>query len=416
MNRGWTILRTAACIGGLTLAAHAGETASFQLIPGMRSANDLSADGRFIVGESVSFAPYLLDRQTGVITNLPSPGFNPIAVSDDGQVVLGSLLDVDTGAEVAAIWKASTNTWQSLGYLPNANQCPSLSSAYELSADGTVAVGLSWDGCSGRGFRWTEATGMEELEGLANGGNRASVVSADGDVIGGFAQGSFSRTPSFWNSSGSGELLDPPAGDAIGEVHGISDDGTILLGEWNGDAVKWTMPGMNMEVLGAGQVLPGWTGIPLDIADDQGTIVGFDILLGNRRAWIQVAGSSLKSLDGYVTTLGGVIPANTTLEVAQAISRDGRVIIGHGFNSGAWIIEITPEPQLTCLGDVVGDDFSPPGDGAVDGFDLAYLLGEWGRNPGSDADLVGDDFTPPADGMVNGFDLAVLLGAWGACE
>src|SRR5690606_4577412 len=120
---------------------------------------------------------------------------------------------------------------------PNANTCPSRSNGYELSGDGAVAVGLSWDGCDGRGFRWTKATGMVELEPLANGGNRASVVSGDGNVLAGFAQGSFSRTPTFWESSGDGELLDPPSGDAVGEVHGINDAGTILLGEWNGDAV-----------------------------------------------------------------------------------------------------------------------------------------------------------------------------------
>ena len=35
----------------------------------------------------------------------------------------------------------------------------------------------------GRGFIWTAETGMLELEGLANGTNRASVCSADGSLI-----------------------------------------------------------------------------------------------------------------------------------------------------------------------------------------------------------------------------------------
>jgi len=54
-------------------------------------------------------------------------------------------------------------------------------------------------------------------------------------------------------------------------------------------------------------------------------------------------------------------------------------------------------------------------DGAVNGADLALLLGAWGTAAGSgaggafDADL--DD-----DGLVAGADLAVLLGAWGACR
>lgn len=48
-------------------------------------------------------------------------------------------------------------------------------------------------------------------------------------------------------------------------------------------------------------------------------------------------------------------------------------------------------------------------DGVVDAFDLAFLLGAWGPNPGHQADFDGD-------GDVGPLDLAVLLGAWGPCE
>ena len=46
-------------------------------------------------------------------------------------------------------------------------------------------------------------------------------------------------------------------------------------------------------------------------------------------------------------------------------------------------------------------------DGAVNGADLALLLGEWGVAGVSPADL-------NVDGAVNGADLAILLGGWGA--
>jgi len=49
------------------------------------------------------------------------------------------------------------------------------------------------------------------------------------------------------------------------------------------------------------------------------------------------------------------------------------------------------------------------GDAAVDGADLAILLGAWGpADEDNPADLTGD-------GMVDGADLATLLGAWGEC-
>jgi len=71
-----------------------------------------------------------------------------------------------------------------------------------------------------------------------------------------------------------------------------------------------------------------------------------------------------------------------------------------------------------CLGDLVDNaTFQPPPDGQVDGADLAFLLSEWGVNPGSLADIVSNaTFQPPPDGLVDGADLAAMLGAWGACD
>jgi hypothetical protein len=77
-----------------------------------------------------------------------------------------------------------------------------------------------------------------------------------------------------------------------------------------------------------------------------------------------------------------------------------------------------PDGTTTVLTDVAvnqtitvapgGDKTNPAdldGDGAVDGFDLALLLGNWGPCAGCPADFDGN-------GIVNGFDLAMLLAAW----
>jgi hypothetical protein len=71
-----------------------------------------------------------------------------------------------------------------------------------------------------------------------------------------------------------------------------------------------------------------------------------------------------------------------------------------------------------CIGDIVTSaTFQPPPDGVVNAADLAFLLGEWGPNPGSPADYVTSvTFQPPPDGIVNAADLAILLGNWGVCE
>lgn len=425
----WSILVVISC------SVASAERVVFNAIPGAQSVNDMSPDGRYLVGDldadgnGFPDGAYLLDRLTGTMTNLSATGLglSAVAVSDDGSVVVGDIPDPEgIGSNVAGRWTAATD-WQSLGHLPNAGACPSRSDSYEISADGSVIVGLSWNGCSGRGFRWTQATGMQELQNLGNGNNRASVVSADGALIGGFAQGSFSRTPAIWHGDTTGELLDPPHGDAVGEIFGLRDDGSLLLGNWAGPsdltskASKWAADGTSWvrTQIGNGSLLPGWEGIPMDIANND-TIVGFDFLIGNRRAWIQPKGQGpLVDLRNYFTSRGAAVPQGMILEVPQAISADGHYIVGHGFGTGAWIATIISDcdfdGNVACdISDVdalimniaAGTNdlrFDLNRDGSVNVLDRDAWLAQAGAEnlPSRNAYLVGD---ANLDGGVDGSD------------
>lgn len=66
------------------------------------------------------------------------------------------------------------------------------------------------------------------------------------------------------------------------------------------------------------------------------------------------------------------------------------------------------------LGDLVDAlSFLPPPDGVINAADLAFLLTQWGANPGSPADFVSSTtLQPPPDGVVDASDLAILLGNW----
>ncbi len=407
-----------------------GERVRFEIIPGALGANDMTSDGRYVVGETgasgVATGTYRWDTATNDFQTLPPLGLSAVAVSEDGKVVVGDIPDpMGVGTEIAARWTAATG-WVGLGHLPNANACPSLSNSYDVSADGSVVVGLSWDGCSGRGFRWEAGTGMQELQNLANGNNRASVVSADGTRIGGFAQGSFSRTPAIWDETLAGELLDP-AGDDLGEISGMREDGSVLLGEYAGPsdtrvlATKWnsTPTGWQRETVSSGSLLPGWAGTALDIADDN-TIVGFDFLLGNRRGWIQPGGTGpLVPLRTYVESNGGTVPSGAILEVPQAISSDGRYIIGHGFGTGAWRITVSSDCDfdtngvcnivdldslVTAIVSMSNDsEFDLTDDGLVNGADRDAWLAQAGSEnlPSGNPYLLGD---VNLDGAVDGSD------------
>lgn len=390
----------------LTLCAPAlGGGATYQSIPDAASANDMSPDGRFVVGMK-TFASgggtYLWDRQLGVMTTLPAPAYDAVAVSDDGTVIAGMMEDED-GFDVAAVWTLVSNQWTSLGYFPSGVEgCGGRSSAYDISGDGTTIVGLSWvDGCQARGFKWTQATGMVELGVVGLGGNRASVVNANGSRIGGFGRTDQNdRVPALWKGDGTQSFIASSDGGAGGEVQGMNGSGSILLGNWNNKATKWTNDGATMTTIGAGSTLPGWTGIAMDIAGN-GTTVGFDISFGFRRAWIQIGGAGqLIEFRAYLNANGASVPDDVNLEVPRNITTDGKTITGHGFFTGGWIATIDPTIS-TCTGDI-----SPEGgNGIVDGADLAVVLGAWGT---TGADLNGD-------GTTDGSDLAIVLGNWGQC-
>ncbi len=310
-------------------------------------------------------------------------------MSDDGAVVLGQIDDGVAPQDVAAIWTAEDG-WQSLGTLDGTGTtCGGSSAGYELSADGTVAVGLGWrEVCQATAFRWTAEEGMVPMELLANGGNRASTVSGDGTVIGGFAQGSFSRTPAIWSADGSGQLLDPPNGDVQGEVYGISDDGTILLGEWDLKAFK-LVEGQEIEIFD--MVVAGWAGAAVDIADD-GTIVGFDHLGLGTVAWIRPNGGPAVNLRSYLADLG-VKNLPPTLDSCQAISMNGNIIIGHNVFANGWIVNL-------CVPDLNRDN-------QVNVTDLVAVIVAWGTDD-ANADL-------NEDGIVDVTDLVGVIVAWGPC-
>ncbi len=405
-----------AAAAGLCTAAHADVTVTFEFLPEpAMSVNDMSPDGRYFVGETdqngdnFPDGTYLWDRVTSAMLILPPAGLSAVGVSDDGSVVVGEMPNPVPGqGEVAARWTKDTG-WVSLGYLDGALDCPSRSNGYEVSADGSTVVGLSWIGCSGRGVVWTEPTGMLELEALANGSNRASVVSSDGSMIAGFAQGTFSRTPAIWNASTLAGTLVDPTGDMQGEITGMRDDGSVFLGtaylggsDGSYDAMMWSVGGQVLKI-GNGSLLAGWGGIAMDIADDN-TIVGFDILLGNRRAWILPQNTgNLQLLSTWATDHGAIVPV--TLEVPQAISRDGRFICGHGFGSGAWLMTVTSD---ACEADLSGSsDPNDPGygtpDGAIDSSDFFYFLDQFVGGNVAVADLSGStDPNDPGYGVPDG--------------
>jgi hypothetical protein len=226
--------------------------------------------------------------------------------------------------------------------------------AFDVSDDGHVAVGLLWSSCNDtQAFLWSEASGtgvftLLDLLGTSATihAERASVVSADGQVAGGFApkqSGEFEidRSPALWHADGSGILLDPGANGAPGEVTALSADGTIAAGILAGalggqTGFVWSQatgletfstetPDVDTIFVNAmtddGRVTFGQLDHPTDPNDPA-------FSPHERSAFARTKAAGLVKLQELATAHGIAVPDGLTLINVQAVSADGTVILG----------------------------------------------------------------------------------------
>jgi hypothetical protein len=313
----------------------------FVLVPDGYTCADVTPDGKIVVG-SGDGGVFYWDWQN---EDLPTfiGGSYGVAVSDDGLTILGGAEHpAGSGDTFPSIWTQATG-WQNLGTL---GTCGSNGSPSDLSGDGLVAVGLTWAGCSGQGFRWTAAGGMEGLESLGNGQNRAKVTNDDGSVIGGFAQGDFTRTPAVWAGDTSGFVYDMAA---TGEVSGFNNDGTVILGEWGGSA--FVNDGVNFTLLGS--LNSGWSGDATEITEDGSLVAGHDTLQLAKQAWLWNQANGFESMDDLLVSLG--ILGQPPILTVSGMSDDGNVLVGQsgdlgGFGFSGYIFKFDTDGSWADVG------------------------------------------------------------------
>lgn len=250
------------------------------------------------------------------------------AVSRDGTTVVGAIDSRHT--PLAFRWRADAGV-RLLGAL--ASVLPS-STAYAVSGDGEVVVGASTSlqvDCADRteeGFRWTEGTGMTPLGDLASGcfASSAFGVSADGSLIVGTATSGLAETAATWSSDGGwtdlGLAKAPGQGSSLAAV---TPDRSVLAGtarlpEADGlELLRLTQGGAVVERLGD---LDGGESYALfnALSDDGQVLVGLGTTEEGNRALRWTA-------DGGLAPLGVLSPA-VVGSSATAISADGTIIVG----------------------------------------------------------------------------------------
>jgi probable HAF family extracellular repeat protein len=248
-------------------------------------------------------------------------------VSADGSVVVG------WAANAAGQWRAfrwtASGGMQDLGTL-GGNE----SWADGVSADGSVVVGSAQNAAGWpRAFRWTAARGMQDLGTLPGGyWSGARGVSADGSVVVGVAENAAEKRRAFRWTAARGMQDLGTLGGSESEALGVSADGSVVVGsaqnaagKWR--AFRWTAAG-GMQDLGT---LGGSESEARGVSADGSVVVGWAYNAeGQDRAFRWTAAGGMEDLN---ITYAHLLTNRSKLYSANAISPDGRYIVGRGYNA-----------------------------------------------------------------------------------
>ncbi|HLA64798.1 MAG TPA: Ser-Thr-rich GPI-anchored membrane family protein, partial [Rhodothermales bacterium] len=305
-------------------------------------ANDVSADGAVVVG--YSYAPSGVGTTTGgayrwegamVALSYPYPqypyGNYARGVSADGAAVVGYSAGALVEQQRAATrWVG--NGAQDVGP-------PFISEAYAASADGAVVVGQ----VATRTFRFANGAATVITIGTQS---AAYDVSADGEVMVGYAFAPSTRAYRW--EDGAVTFLPglPDYPEEVTEAHGITPDATTIVGM----ARSGTEPRMARWVDGVIEDLG--PGTAYGVSANGTVVVGADNGVSTaRRAAIWTAEGGAQDLKTFLEA-NGLNLAGWTLQRANAVSADGRTIVGDGLNPGgqqeAWRAVLPPAFAVTA--------------------------------------------------------------------
>jgi len=371
----------------------------------------VSDDGGTVVGyttSTVSNEGYLWTQDSGILALgfLSSQPDTSIAeaLSATGQSIVG-WSQSDQGRE-AFLWTPQYGM-VGLGDLPGGTFD---SFARDISDDGSVVVGLSRSASAREIFRWTEAEGMVGL-GIATSSNNSPVaISGDGTVVVGESNGNAFR----WTQANGVTLLGSlPTGEVMQQATDVSIDGSFIVGEgrmrvgtgsnsrFHQRAFFWR-EGEGIIELGD---LPGGSTHThaYGVSDDGSTVVGSSGTELGSHAFVWNEDGGMQRLYNILDDGGVDLSHWTSFGTINAISADGRWVTGRGVN-----IDGDYESFLADLYFPIAGDFD--GDGFVGVADLDILLANWGQTVDPGAIELGDLVV---DGQINQDDLAALIDLWG---
>lgn len=321
----------------------------------------LSADGRTAVGTGLTAlgseaAVWTVGAAVASIGEPPGGGHDATAygVSSNGSTIVGGGRSERSGVSIEAFRWTAASGLQPLGGLTTGWIT---SVAWAVSADGATVVGESVDGGVSVPFRWTAATGMQGLGALdgpcpgCTGSARA--VSDDGGTIVGASSGIAFR----WTAAAGIQALPPLASDGpaipAAWASGVSADGRIVVGSSYGAELPFRNPVAVMWTEGVvrvlGQVDGASRGDAKGVSADGAVVVGSAIVGDGWSGFVWTPGRGMRSIDELLRLEFGVNTLGWQFTDANAVSRDGRTIVGAGRNPDGvlvgWRVDLSAAPR-----------------------------------------------------------------------
>ncbi len=328
-----------------------------------------------------SGSAYLFDTTTGdqLAKLLPNDGAEfdyfgfSVAISGTTAVV-GAFVDDDNGSASGSAYLFDTTGQQLFKLLPN-DGATGDNFGFSVAISGTTAIaGARWDDdngdFSGSAYLFDTTTGEQLVKFLPNDGaaddwfGHSVAISGTVAIVGANHDGDNGL------ESGSAYLFDTTTGQQLFKL--LPDDGA-----------EGNQFGASVAISSTIAIVGAW------FDGDSGSAYLFDTTTGRQIAKLLPDDGAEGDLFGYSVGISG------ETAIGGAWHDDD-----NGESSGSAYL-FDPADASDCPWDFDGD-------GAVGPFDLAFLLGFWGPNPGHPADL-------DSDGEVGPLDLALVLGNWGPC-
>lgn len=353
-------------------------------------AGDVSADGSVVVGTSaiagvqpaeLVYEAFRWHADAGLtgLGDLPGGQFASyaLAVSADGRVIVGeSSSTASDCCDEAFRWSLETGLTP-LGDLPGGFD-HSQSSAQDVSADGSVVVGIgsSTASVNGEPFRWTSASGLNPLLSLPQNfsSNTALGVSADGEVIVGRQLSAKGVEAYRWTAeTGAVGLDDENDRFQSSEANAVSADGLVVVGRGASprlpvittipvfgdpslmtEAFRWTE---SSGLVGLGIRPGGDFSIANDVSADGSVVVGIGSGNSQHTAIVWTSVNGWENIADLLSQ-SGIDLDGWKLEEATGISANGTIVVGYGTNpdgnTEAWRADLTglvgvPEPSTGLL-------------------------------------------------------------------